>query len=138
MPGLYLRLTQGNSLPKLLGFSPFKAVIIVEDDVKSDWQSSVSQWIANAGCRYMLAWGKGCSSWDTSVDIANLEQFDYGDIPEDEFIMTTWHENESLEEVLWFAKTTAHHPTLELHNVLFLHIGTTDREAEISSLYAAF
>ena len=133
----YLRLTQGDSLPDLHGLSPFKAVIIVEADVNLEWQSSVSRWIADAGCRYMMAWGNGCSSWDDSIDIANLEQFDYGDIPEEEFIMTTWHENESLEEVLWFAKISAHHPSLELHNVLFLHIGTIDRKAEISALYAA-
>ena len=133
----YHRLKQGDPLPDLHGLSPFKAVIIIDVDVEPDWQSLVSRWIADAGCRYMVAWGKGCSSWDDSVDIANLEQFDYGDIPENEFIMTTWHEKESLEEALWFAKTAARHPTVKLENVLFLHIGTIDREAEISSLFAA-
>ena len=137
MPERYLRLSPGDTPPNLNDFTPFKAVLIVETDVEADWQTSVSRWLADSGCLYMMAWGNGCSSWDTSVDEANLEQFDYGEIPEDDFIMTTWHENEPLEEVLWFAKTTAHHPTVELRNVLFLHVGANDREDEISALFAA-
>ncbi len=133
----YLQLSPGDKLPKLDGFSPFKAVLIIESDVNSDWQTEASRWLVESGCLYMMAWGKACSSWDISVDLANLEQFDYGDIPDDDFIMTTWHEDEPLKEVLWFAKTTAHHPTVELNNVLFLHIGADDRGAEISALFAA-
>jgi hypothetical protein len=133
----YIRLNSGDLPPELDDFSPFKAVLIIEANVDPEWQATVSRWLADVGCRYMLAWGNACSSWDDSVDVANLEQFDYGDIPEDEFIMTTWHENEPLEETLWFAKTTAHHPTVKLHNVLFLHIGANDREQEISALFDA-
>ena len=133
----YLRLSPGDLPPKLNDFKPFKAVLIIETDVEPDWQISVSRWLADSGCLYMMAWGKDCSSWDTSVDLANLEQSDYGEIPEDDFIMTTWHEDESLEEVLYFAKTTAHHPTVELPNVLFLHIGADERGEEISALFAA-
>ena len=133
----YLRLGPGDSPPKLSDFTLFKAVLIIETDVESDWQTSVSRWLVDSGCLYMMAWGKSCSSWDTSVDEANLEQFDYGEIPEDDFIMTTWHEDEALEKVLWFAKTTAHHPTVELTNVLFLHIGANERGDEITALFAA-
>ena len=81
--------------------------------------------------------GKACSSWDDSVDLANMEQFKDCAIPEDEFIVTTWHDDELLDEVLWFAKMSAHHPTLELQNVLVLHIGMNDREEEIATLFAA-
>lgn len=137
MPERYLRLSPGDVPPKLNDFTPFRAVLIVEAEVESDWQASVSRWLVGSGCLYMMAWGKACGSWDTSVDLANLEQFDYGDIPEEDFIVTTWHENEPLEEVLWFAKTTAYHPTVELPNVLFLHIGANDRGDEISALFAA-
>ncbi len=131
----YIRLQPDDTLPALNDFSPFRALVVVEEDVSPDWQSAVSNWLARSGCLYMMAWGKRCGSWNDSVDTANLEQFNYGDIPEDKFIMTTWHENESLEETIWFAKHTAFHPPVELPNVLFLHIGTTDREAEFLSLY---
>ena len=136
MPKQYLRLNQGDALPKLHDLSPFKAVIIIENATEADWQSAVSRWIADAGCRFAVVWGRDCASWHDCVDTANLEQFDYGDIPENDFIMTTWHENEPLEEAIWFAKWSAFHPTLDLRNVLFLHIGTADREEEFISLFA--
>jgi hypothetical protein len=137
MPEQYLRLNQGDPLPKLDGLSPFKAVIIVEADADADWQSNVCRWIVDAGCRFAMTWGQDCELWHDSIDTANLEQFDYGDIPEDDFIMTTWHQNEPLEEAIWFAKWSALHPTLDVSNVLFLHIGTADREEEILSLFAS-
>jgi hypothetical protein len=55
-----------------------------------------------------------------AFDCANLEVFDFGDIPNSEFVMTTWHENESLQEDFWFAKEAAHHPTVKLDNILVL------------------
>lgn len=79
--------------------------------------------------------GQRCSSWDTSVDKENLEQFGFAEIPDGEFIMTTWHDDESLQEVCWFAKILAHHPTPELENVLVLHISSVDRQRELEGLY---
>jgi hypothetical protein len=133
----YLRLKPGDTPPELEDFSPFRAVVIIEADVEAEWQAAISRWLADSGCLYMMAWGRDCSSWDISVDLANLAHFNYGDIPEDEFIMTTWHDDDPLEEVLWFAKTTAYHPTIGLPNILFLHVGTEDRQAEISAAFAA-
>ena len=133
----YLRLMPGDPLPQLNDFSPFKAVLVIEADVKPEWQAKVSRWLADAGCRYMMAWGIACSSWDDSVDLANMEQFDCSAIPEEEFIVTTWHDDELLDEVLWFARMGAQHPTLDLQNVLVLHVGTNDREEEIATLFAA-
>ena len=91
---------------------PFLAFIFIRDTVTPEWQWAISKWLVAAGCLYMCAWGPDCSSWDDSVDYANLEAFSYGDIPEDRFVMTTWHDEEPLEEALWFAKYTAQHPRL--------------------------
>lgn len=81
----------------------------------------------------MMAWGTGCSSWDDAVDLANLEAFDFREIPDDDFVMTTWHESESLEEVLSFCVNLAHHPTVQLENTLVLQLGGSNRENEILS-----
>ena len=71
--------------------------------VNSEWRQTVSEWLVDQGCLYMMAHGDECSLWDDSVDIANLEAFDWNfdDIPEDKHVTTTWHENESLEEVFF-------------------------------------
>jgi len=70
----------------------------------------------------MMAWGRKCSEWDDSVDHANLRPFDYGDIPEDAFVMTTWHDHDSLKEVFWYSENTAFHPSLELDQTYIIHI----------------
>ncbi|HVK55296.1 MAG TPA: hypothetical protein VM532_09745 [Burkholderiales bacterium] len=70
------------------------------------------------------------------MDFANLNQFDYGEIPEDKFVMTTWRTNESLEEVFWFAKNNAFHPTVDLKRTVLLHISATNRENELMKAYA--
>ena len=83
----------------------------------------------------MMAWGSACSSWDTSVDIATLETCGVGDIPDRRFVMTTSHEDEALSEVFWFCRNVAAHPSCSLGNVLLLHIGERDREAEFLEAY---
>jgi hypothetical protein len=115
---------------------PYRAVVIIEAVVSSEWQALISDWLVKTGCLYMMAWGIKCSSWDDSVDIANLEQFDYSDIPEDKFVMTTWHEDEPLNEVFWFSKNSAFHPTVGLKHTVLLHIGEVDRRAEMVDSYA--
>ena len=83
----------------------------------------------------MVAWGENCSSWDDSVDMANLEQFEFKEIPEDRFVMTTWHSDEPLSEALWFAKHSAIHPTVALHHTLLLHISAENSEHELMGAY---
>ena len=78
----------------------------------------------------MMAWGKNCNTWDTSLDLANLEEFNYGEIAEDKLVMTTWHEDEPLKEVFWFSKNNAFHPVIELKNTLILHISNANKEKE--------
>lgn len=130
----YQRLENGDPMPVLEGSSPYKAVVIVEDAVGLEWQRAASRWLADSGCLYMMAWGDGCSSWDDSVDLANVLQFEGEEIPDDRLIMTTWHEDESLGDLFRFAKT-ADHSDVTIENLLILHIGAADRQSELESLY---
>jgi hypothetical protein len=132
----YLHLVEDQQPPVLDGSAPFKAVLVLEQTVNADWQNLVSAWLVQAGCLYMMAWGPECSSWDDSVDWANLAVFDYGDIPDDQAVMTTWHENEPLSEVFWFAEHTANHSTTSLERTLILHIGPAERESTMLQAYA--
>jgi len=117
----YVHLAPG-AVPPALHAKPFRAIVIAEQSVAPDWQSQVSAWLVRAGCLYMMAWGTDCTLWDDSVDMANLEMFGFADIPDDQFVMTTWHENEPISEMFWFAKNAAFHPTIELKQVLIVHI----------------
>ncbi|MEI8020407.1 MAG: hypothetical protein WCH39_19550 [Schlesneria sp.] len=94
----------------------------------------MSKWLVDSGCLYAMTWGENSTVWDTSIDIANIEKFDYKEIPEDHFVMTTWHDSEPLSETMWFAKNNAFHPTVELQYTLLAHIA--DQPAEVRLVHA--
>ena len=132
----YLLLNPKSLLPDISVLSPFRSVVIIDEVVPSDWQSLVSAWLVKSGCMYMIAWGKDSSTWDDSVDFANLKEFEFADIPGDKFVMTMWrNEDELLREVFWFSKNVAFHPVVELLNTLILHVSSMNREIELLSEY---
>ena len=131
----YIHLRPGSVTPKLDDKTPFAAVVAISSEVSNDWRNEVSDWLVESGCRYMLAWGLDCSLWDDSVDLANLEKYEYMSVPDDKSVMTTWHENESLDSVFWFAKTSAVHGSFELTRLIILDICAETREETIIERY---
>ena len=132
----YLRIAPGMMLPSMEPFAPFRAVVISDLAVSLDWQTAVSQWLVQSGCLYAMTWGANCSSWHDSIDMANIEQFNFNEIPDDKFVMTTWHENETLSEVFWFCREQAFHPTVAVTNSLLLHISEDEQQQKMFCLYA--
>ena len=133
---VYHRIEPGESPPDNVIQPPFRAVVIAEAQGSAEWRELISDWLAQSGCLYMMAWGMGCSSWDDSVDIANIKAFLPREIPEDSFIMTTWHDRETLQETFLFAKSWALHSTIELERTLLLHISMQNRERELLDTFA--
>ena len=66
-----------------------------------------------------------------TVDYANLEEFSYGDIPRDRFVMTSWHEDATLDEMIEFVKHSPVHPTIALTEGVIVDILEEDHEAEV-------
>ena len=93
--------------------------------------------LVDTGCVYAMAWGLDCSLWDDSIDRANIERFKDREIPDAQFVMTTWHERESIEEVLWFAKVgaAASYSNEPLNDLLVLDFSQQDRAAFIEAAY---
>ena len=115
--------------PPSLDRAPFCAVIVTEADASEPWRERITEWLVQSGCLYAVAWGADCEKWHDSVDGANLREFDYGDIPEDRFVMTTWHAKEPLREAFWFAGQCAFHPTVTLKSTIIVHVSADPREA---------
>ena len=132
----YLVVKPEADLPELKQRVPFKAVVVLEAASSNEWQHFVSERIVAAGCRYVMAWGEQCERFHDSVDSASLERYDY-DVPAEQFIMTTWHDDESLENVFWFAQFCADlsNDEVQLQKTVILHISHIDREAEYLDLY---
>ena len=126
-----------NEAPPQLPSGPLRAVIISETTVADGWRDSIAQWLVNGGCLYAIAWGTECEEWHDAVDWAVLETFDYGDIPDDKFVMTTWHTDELLSEALWFAGNCASHPDIELERTVLLHVANQAKADEMIATYAA-
>ncbi len=131
----YVRAQDGDPLPDVGNLKPFKAIVVIENRPSLEWQNQASDWLVESGCLYMMAWGEDCTSWDDSVDWSNIAMFDFGDIPAEEFVMTSWHDSEPLKEVFWFAKECALHPTVKLNNVLILHVGADDKHAKFETMF---
>lgn len=127
----YLHLQVNQPPPTLEVTRPFRAVLIIEAEVTPEWRALVSDWLVRGGCLYMMAWGRECSEWDDSVDHANLAVFDYNEIPDDSFVMTTWHDNDSMSETFWFCEHAALHPTVDLERTLIIHISPNERREEL-------
>ena len=132
----YLHLPAGQEPPQLNGLSPFRALLVLNQAVTDEWQTRVSDWLVRAGCLYMMAWGVACSSWDDSVDWASMSASNFEETPDDQFVMTTWHDKEPLSETLWFAAHAAYHPTVPLRDILIIDITPDDREAELLEAYS--
>ena len=130
----YLRVQEGDPLPDVGRRKAFKAIIVVEQPVSTEWRVQVSTWLVDSGCLCAMAWGHDCSAWDDAIDWADMERFDFGEIPDDKLVMTTWHEDEALEAVFRFSKEQAKHPTTELRDLVVLHIGDRDRRREFEAM----
>ena len=118
----YIHLISGASLPVIQTSFPFKMLVLIEDEVSPQWQWNVSCWLVKAGCRFMMAWGRECSAWDDSVDYASLDAQDYQLGRDEDFVLTTWHTDDSISEVFDFCMNSTFHPSLKLSNTVILHI----------------
>lgn len=136
-PAEYRQLVPGTPLPTVCTSSPYRAVLVIDTKVTPEWQATVSDWLVLSGCLYMMAWGENCRSWDDSVDEANIRQFFPAQLPDDKLVMTTWHEQESLREVFWFAKNGAVHPTVHLDRTMLVHIGSHNKANKLQKIYAS-
>jgi len=133
----YLQLPPGGEPPKLDHLSPFLAIVLAEEEVDELWQAEICRWLVAAGCRYVLAWGKDCEAWHDMVEDAALEAFDYEDVPDEHKLIATWHEDEEREEVFWFAKHRAAHPSHSFKATVILDIAPVGRKEEIEQEYSA-
>lgn len=60
------------------------------------------------GCRYAVCSGYECSKWDDAIDWAFLLPSDDFNPPDEKFVMTSWHADESIPEVAeFFVRNTA-------------------------------
>ena len=88
--------------------SDYFVALVVTDATKIDTSaiSRVARILLKAGCVYFCCWGPDCERVHDIIDGAYASDgTDIGDRAST--IMTTWHNDESLEEATWFALNVA-------------------------------
>ena len=80
-------------------------VLLVMDAsaVQDERLSALARKLLDQGMAYFCGWGPGCSRVHDVVDMEIVQR----DLPESADVMTTWHENEDLDDALWFAAFAA-------------------------------
>lgn len=77
-------------------------LIIADSAISKDNQNVFCREIIHQGCRYAVCTGDQCSRWHDAIDLAFVDT-NPDDITLDErFVMTSWHEKEPLEDVIFF------------------------------------
>lgn len=131
----YLHLSPGAAPPPWTGPAPFKAVLVLDTPADAVWRTAIAAWLARSGCRYALAWGIDCEAWHDAIDDDAIAAFP-GEPRDDDLIMTTWHDDEPLEEVAHFTAHAAQHPSLDLPATLVVHVAAAPDEARMRAVFA--
>lgn len=96
----YLQIQRPFSFSSPFRGDEFAALIYVIDaNVSNEEQKTLSDQIVASGCRYAVCAGHKCSTWDDSIDMAHVMR-NLGNVTEDNLVMTTWHEDEPLEDIV--------------------------------------
>lgn len=101
--------------------------MIAELATSQSSRNDIASWIVQSGYLYFIAWCIECEAWHDTIDWTVLAGFNFGDIPDDKFVMTTWHDKEPLAEALWFAGHSASHPDIDLEETVIVHVAQEEQ-----------
>ncbi len=105
------------------GGAEFAALIYANDmTITPEEQIALSDELVAAGCRNAVCAGHDCSSWDDSIDIADLKRNDW-QVDDDYYVMTSWHEDESLEDIVFFFLNHTSFADFSIERMVVLVIG---------------
>lgn len=66
----------------------------------------------------------------------NIGRFLPGEIPEEQFVTTTCHDSEPIEDAMFYAKICAGHSEVDLEHTLILHVSYVDGRDRLLQLFA--
>ena len=101
--------------------------LLVADTTQTDVEtlSRFAESLLASGCVYFCAWGPGCERAHDIMDECSLEI--------DPVIMTTWHDDESLDETLYFflRNTWPDEGYSECGGAIAITVGNADWAAQV-------
>ena len=116
-------------------------LFIHDTTVTPEEQRALSEQIVASGCRFAVCAGYRCSTWDDSIDLAYLATDATFEPPDETFVMTTWHENDSLDDIVLYGLAFTSFDDHDFRRYLIQSIGsrsgfTQDLEAAIKAVWS--
>ncbi len=98
-------------------------------------RSTIARELLAAGCRYAVCGGENCEAWHDAVDevfvAAHLEDPD--DVQDTAFVMTSWHEGESPDDVAFFFVLNTNFDAHDFRRYLVLHVGAGPAQNQVDA-----
>ena len=122
-----------------VGGTPFVCALFVADPAISEQERTrLAGELIAAGCRYAVCAGIECSLWHDWIDLAYADRVLGRGAPDEDFVMTSWHEGEAVADVLWFALVLTNFDDHVFEHLLVLVLGDDARlRSEIAAALAS-
>jgi hypothetical protein len=92
-------------------------------------RQEVAKALIDSGCRYVVCGGQDCEAWHDETDMVwAMLSVELGQGLEMPAVMTSWHNNESEEDVVYFAFNLTNFDEHEFNKYLVLMIGSDHSE----------
>jgi hypothetical protein len=118
----------------------YLTVLIVcdSDQISVDEISNFAEVLLDEGAVYVCVWGKGCERFHDIIDEIEVEREVFGKSCWNRNkgqLMTTWHDDDSLDEALWFLLSCAWplDDELESCSTIVITIGNASWEKDIAN-----
>lgn len=103
---------------------PFVCILFNNEQfICNDDQNKISDGLVLLNCRCAVCAGYNCSSWDDSIDWAYLSTDEDYNPPDETFIMTTWHDREPIEDIIWYGLNNTNFDDIVFNKYLILFVG---------------
>jgi hypothetical protein len=105
--------------------SRYVAIVFSNDESVTDAERQlVTRALFTSGCRYGVFAGHACGVWECALDTACIESHPDCEPSDDAFTMTTSHEGESVEDVMFFGLMNTSFGSHDFDRILVLFVGT--------------
>jgi hypothetical protein len=103
----------------------YVAIVFSNDEsITNEERQILTRELFTSGCRYGVFAGHACGNWECALDMAYIES-DPAYMPSDEvFTMTTSHEGESVEDVVFFGLMNTAFDSHDFDRFLVLFVGS--------------
>ena len=86
----------------------------------------ISNDLIEANCRFAVCAGSDCSNRDDSIDMAYISSDENYDPPDETMVMTSWHDNETVNDIMFFGLNITNFDYHDFKKYVVLFIGTKE------------